>query len=226
MANEVLPDALPYFDKGYEEPGVREAALKLVEEETRRYRPTKNYLDYLPAAPEAVFLTPVLRAEFERIRKAQPMDILSFKRYELPPPLAGQKNDMSAWMDSVNNSSAQLQHQSLRIHNLELLETYGVTAWEQHVKSLLKMHEHQQRQLQQLRQQVQEVNWQRKTEQIEAGTEIATLEKEWGSLVAKNYEIDRACLELEVEIQQLRLSAAERGETVPAENGISTAGAE
>ena len=25
MANEVLPDALPYFDKGYEEPGVREA---------------------------------------------------------------------------------------------------------------------------------------------------------------------------------------------------------
>lgn len=30
-------------------------ALRLVEEETRRYRPTKNYLEYLPAPPEAAF---------------------------------------------------------------------------------------------------------------------------------------------------------------------------
>ena len=41
----VVVDALPYIDLGYDEPGVREAALALVEEETRRYRPTKNYLE-------------------------------------------------------------------------------------------------------------------------------------------------------------------------------------
>ena len=43
-----LIDALPYIDKEYEQPGVRDAALALIEEECRRYRPTKNYLDYLP----------------------------------------------------------------------------------------------------------------------------------------------------------------------------------
>ena len=43
--NTVVVDALPYIDLGYDEPGVREAALALVEEETRRYRPTKNYLE-------------------------------------------------------------------------------------------------------------------------------------------------------------------------------------
>ena len=49
MSTDVIVDALPYIDHGYDEPGVREAALAMVEEETRRYRPTKNYLDHLPA---------------------------------------------------------------------------------------------------------------------------------------------------------------------------------
>ena len=44
-SDTVVVDALPYIDLGYDEPGVREAALALVEEETRRYRPTKNYLE-------------------------------------------------------------------------------------------------------------------------------------------------------------------------------------
>ena len=75
MAGEVHLDALPYIDQGYEVPGVREAvragweghglfdahpycssscmtsspqAMQMVEEETRRYRPTKNYLEFLP----------------------------------------------------------------------------------------------------------------------------------------------------------------------------------
>ena len=83
--HEVAPDTLPYFDEGYDDPGVREMVgfelktivdsyqclycpnntkLKqqrsqitghtsvqvnqLVEEETRRYRPTKNYLEFFP----------------------------------------------------------------------------------------------------------------------------------------------------------------------------------
>ena len=49
-ASAVVVDALPYIDLGYDEPGVREAALALVEEETRRYRPTKNYLEQVSLA--------------------------------------------------------------------------------------------------------------------------------------------------------------------------------
>ena len=41
MSTDVVVDALPYIDHGYEDPGVREAALAMVEDETRRYRPTK-----------------------------------------------------------------------------------------------------------------------------------------------------------------------------------------
>ena len=45
MSSTVAIDALPYYDHGYDEPGVREAAVKLVEEEMQRYRPTKDYLE-------------------------------------------------------------------------------------------------------------------------------------------------------------------------------------
>ena len=49
MSDSVAIDALPYYDRGYDEPGVRQAAVQLVEEEMQRYRPTKNYLAEFPA---------------------------------------------------------------------------------------------------------------------------------------------------------------------------------
>ena len=35
-------------------------------------------------------------------------------RYELPQPSAGKMTDVSAWMECVENSQAQLEHQALR----------------------------------------------------------------------------------------------------------------
>ncbi|XP_044178199.1 pre-mRNA-splicing factor SPF27-like [Acropora millepora] len=55
--HEVAPDALPYFDEGYDDPGVREMVNQLVEEETRRYRPARNYLDFLPTPDYDAFET-------------------------------------------------------------------------------------------------------------------------------------------------------------------------
>ena len=74
----VVVDALPYIDMGYDEPSVREAALALVDEETRRYRPTRNYLEnVLPTLNLAIFETPLMKTEFERVASRQPMDTLS-----------------------------------------------------------------------------------------------------------------------------------------------------
>ena len=56
-------------------------ALALVEEETRRYRPTKNYLEHLPPLNLAAFETPMLRTELDRVSSRQPMETLSMKRY-------------------------------------------------------------------------------------------------------------------------------------------------
>jgi pre-mRNA-splicing factor SPF27 len=55
-----------------------------------------------------------MKVEFERLAQKKPMDVLSMKRYELPPPSTGRMNDLQAWMECVDNSMAQLEHQTTR----------------------------------------------------------------------------------------------------------------
>eukprot|EP00731_Ephydatia_muelleri_P033482 Em0030g39a len=209
-------DALPYVDQGYEDAGVREGALRLVEEETRRYKPTKNYLEHLSAL-KSTFETPIVKAEFDRISARQPMELLSMKRYELPQPGTAQKNDLAAWQEAVDNSMAQLEHQVGRITNLELLSQYSVNEWKLHNGFLTQMVEHEQKKLKQLRGKVQEVNWQRKTEQAAAGAQLQTLSNHWNALVHKNFEIEKACVELEKELETLREKLGQRNSDVPPE---------
>ncbi|XP_065842265.1 pre-mRNA-splicing factor SPF27-like [Oscarella lobularis] len=204
MAGDFQLDSLPYYDQVYNDPSAREVAAYLIEEETQRYRPTKNYLDYLPPLTEDKFLSPVLEKEFERIGSNLPLEQLNMKRYELPPPSSAQRNDIRAWTESVNNSAAQLEHQATRIVNLELLAKYGAAAWKMHNESLQRMVEQQQKQLQALRSQIQEMNWQRKEEQTKAGAELQQLEYSWYELVRKNIEIEKAVCELEQQIRTMK----------------------
>lgn len=52
----------------------------MVDEECRRYRPTKNYLDHLPPLNLTAFETDIMRTEFERMQNRLPMEPLSMKR--------------------------------------------------------------------------------------------------------------------------------------------------
>ncbi|XP_076036775.1 pre-mRNA-splicing factor SPF27-like [Oratosquilla oratoria] len=203
MTQEVLVDALPYIDTGYDEPGVREAALAMVEDEKKRYRPTKNYLEHLSNLNLATFETELMRVEMERVAARQPMDNLSMKRYELPPPPPGKMTDVAAWSECVDNSMAQLEHQATRIMNLELMSDYGGEAWKSYNEVLQKMLSQTQKQLQQLKKEIQELNWSRKSLQTNAGNELRHLESSWVSLVSRNYEIEQACVMLEAEITKL-----------------------
>lgn len=55
----------------------------MVEEECRRYRPTKNYLENAGPEPSTAFETPALQHEMERVQQRLPMEPLSMKRYLL-----------------------------------------------------------------------------------------------------------------------------------------------
>lgn len=213
MMSDLLVDALPYIDAGFDEPGVREAVLEMVSEETRRYKATKNYLENLPELRLKEFETSLMANEFERLQNRQPMEILSMKRYELPSPSAGKMTDIWSWNESVDNSMAQLEHQSVRIDNLEIMLRYGAEGWKQYNEILQQMLSNAQKKLMDLRKQIQEVNWFRKRSQTSAGEKIKNLESEWVSLVSKNYEIERQCLQLELEIAALEERIKEKSVT-------------
>ncbi len=173
-------------------------ALALVEEETRRYRPTKNYLEpVLPSLNISSFETPLMKTELERVASRLPMETLSMKRYELPPPPAGKMTDVAAWSECVDNSMAQLEHQRTRIVNLELMQDYGCEAWKGYNGILQQLVEELQTKLKLLKKEIQEVNWSRKNKQTQVGEKLRHLESQWVGLVSKNYEIEQAIAHLE-----------------------------
>ncbi|CAG7837638.1 unnamed protein product [Allacma fusca] len=55
------------------------------------------------------------------------------------------------------------------------------------------------------RRRIQEVNWQRKCNQTDAGETLKRLESSWVGLVSKNYEIERACIEMESRVQEYQM---------------------
>lgn len=125
------------------------------------------------------------------------------KRYDLPPPSAGRFNDVWAWQESLENSCAQLEHQATRVNNLELMSTYGTEAWKTYISFLTKLLDRAKSQLEDLRRQIQEINLERKANQTTAGERIKVLEETWVALVGKNYEIERACVQLEAEVAEM-----------------------
>lgn len=218
MTTEVLVDALPYFDHGYDDAGVRETSVAMVEEECRRYRPTKNYLEHLPIVNTTAFETELMLNEFDRIQNRLPMEPLSMKRYELPPPPPSKITELSAWADSVENSMAQLEHQAVRAINLELMLDYGCESWKVYLDVLTAMLAKAQGQLENIKTEIQNVNCQRKLKQMQAGEKLRSLETQWVMLVSKNYEIEQVCAKLEEQITKFKQQTDEQ--TNGLENGI------
>ena len=62
---------------------------------------------------------------------------------------------MSAWLSAVSNSRAQLEHQDVRLSNLELLKDHGCNSWTVYLQQLQKLSESQQSKLHKIRQQIQ-----------------------------------------------------------------------
>jgi pre-mRNA-splicing factor SPF27 len=199
----------------------------MVDEECRRYKPTKNYLDFLPPLNMASFETDLMRSEFQRIETGARMDTMSTKRYELPAPPAGKLGEIQAWQESVDNSLSQLEHQSIRSLNLELMSKYGTETWKVALEVMVAMSAKAQKELQELKKEIQDVNWKRKSKQLQTGDKLNQLNAKWVSLVSCNYEIEQAIAMLEQQIQNVKLSAQqqtheredEEKEEAPAKNG-------
>ena len=179
----------------------------MVDEECRRYKPTKNYLDFLPPLNTASFETELMRSEFSRIETGARMDTLSTKRYELPAPPAGKLGEIQAWQESVDNSLAQLEHQSIRSLNLELMNKYGSETWKVALEVMVAMSAKAQKELQELKKDIQDVNWKRKDKQLKTGDKLNQLNHQWVSLVSCNYEIEQAIALLEQKIQLAKINS-------------------
>lgn len=79
---------------------------------------------------------------------------------------------------------------------------YGCEAWKSYLEVLVQLLNDSQKQVQGLKKEIQEINWQRKSMQTQGGEKLRALEAQWVGLVSKNYEIEQACVHLEEEIMK------------------------
>lgn len=204
-AMEALPaphvdiDALPYVDSQYTNPAIKSQVDALIASELKTFAP-KDYLEHLPPMHEPNFdAHPLLQAEWMRVCEQQPMSKMDTSRYQLDPPPAARQMEPKAWQRAVDNAQAQLEHQSNRLVNLELLQKHGANLWRLNLQGLEAASARLEREQSAVGAEIEALNRKRKADQTEVGPKLACLEAEWVAAVKKNMQIEAATQRLEAE---------------------------
>ncbi|CAG8629150.1 10184_t:CDS:2 [Ambispora leptoticha] len=195
LTPNVVVDSLPYIDNEINYEGMREQVDKLVDQERRKR--TKKDPPNFPTTIELFKDSPILAAELQRVQLGKPMEQIDTTRYKLEPPQ--DNSNVELWKKAVDNSKAQLEQQNLRLLNMELLQKYGANAWRLHNFQLEQELKQLQDTLEQYKQEILEVNKERKAEQLQAGKKLEMLEFSWSDLVGKTLQVQFAADSLEKE---------------------------
>ena len=108
----------------------------MIDDECKRFRPTKDYLAHLPPPNYAPYETELTRSELTRVAAGRQMEPLDLRRYSLPGPSSGRMTDPLAWKQAVDNSKAQLEAQRIRGVNLDAMIECGPEMWRRQCKVL------------------------------------------------------------------------------------------
>ncbi|KAJ2773339.1 hypothetical protein IWQ56_001036 [Coemansia nantahalensis] len=199
-------DSLPYIDKEYDDPATRERVLALIQDEMGRLAAPPA-----PKNPTIFKNSALLRKEYERVRAGQAPPPFDAERYKLEAPSGAAAASVDAWKQAADNAASQLEHQGMRLENLELLQNFGANAWKlsnYQKECLLRSIEAA---TQRHRDAGAHVNKARKYEQTEAGVKLHDLESRWSDGVRQCLEVQMASSQLRLEIEELERQLAARG---------------
>ncbi|KAJ1642800.1 hypothetical protein J3B02_001780 [Coemansia erecta] len=196
-------DSLPYIDKEYDDPEIRELVLSLIQEEMSRISP--------PAIPKSTSLfrsSELLRKEYERVRSGRQMPPFDIERYKLESPASSAS--VEAWKGAADNAGAQLEHQKIRLANLELLQQFGANAWKLSNYQKQGLLDSIEEVIKSCKDEGVHINKARKYEQTEARIKLQDLENRWSDGVRQCVEIQAANAQLHSEIESAGSTQSEQ----------------
>lgn len=148
----------------------------------------------------------MLQKEFERVQKggAGGMPAPDTARYDLNPPPKSKRGDEDAWYAAVRNARSSLEHQTLRVQNLELAAKFAPNAWRAHNASLEAAITTYETRLAAVRAETALINTERSLQQAAAGHKLDKLETEWYATTAKCIAIDGVVMDLEARADAIK----------------------
>ena len=57
---------------------------------------------------------PILRNDYERVCRGEPLSVIDTTRYKLEIPTGPSSHQLTTWKSSIDNAYAQYEHQNLR----------------------------------------------------------------------------------------------------------------
>lgn len=186
-----IVDALPYIDTAIDDDDEQRAiAMGLIDDEIEIFPPDKDYLDYLPSINNRPFCTTLLDQEHNHIEHKikPPLNDLAEIKLSVPPPTQ-EGEEVPDWTECLNKLKIKLEYCQRQMMNLELIKSYGSSAWEQYLLSMERIESDLKTELSVISKSTQEINWKRKSDQERVAKVLDVLNNEWNSFADKNHEL-------------------------------------
>ncbi|GMK56241.1 hypothetical protein CspeluHIS016_0300810 [Cutaneotrichosporon spelunceum] len=211
-------DALPYYDKQVEAPGVKAKVEVLIEAELAQ---TPRVAEDDPRLGRDVDVFPKSESLAALLANYADQPIRAIDPSKYAPPVVPEGAGIADLEDAEMRGRVGEAHMAVRNENVGVLQTYGPNAWLVRNYQLSSQAKELEGTLAALKEEVTDVNRQRRAYNEAQGEHLARLENRWNDLVTSTLQLEMACTAMEGEVRGLEHRADElRSEVAQLEEAL------
>ncbi|OWZ13610.1 Pre-mRNA-splicing factor SPF27 [Phytophthora megakarya] len=201
--SRALIDSMGYVDTEYNSPQMQQQVQAQIRAEMATFSPpTDQYLAFMPSYTPTFGGRTRLQTEFKRVAANVPLDAIDMNRYQVKEPTGKHAQSVEAWEKAVKQLQVAVEHQSNRVMNLELQQTYGTKLAKVRAAVLDGVNAQYEHTLKETKAASDKINLTRQQDQVRNASKLQNYQSRYYALLAKNASIKRACVEQEQRLQK------------------------